>query len=166
MTGEVFNISDITSVKDISAAVSALHIAASLSKNEHYEIPMEIGGEEGSVSLHFVSNKTVAASVSIYTESEKLGRISGSFVYNGAAFEGSVMSDRLTTVETLSKSITGLTEVLEKQSITVSSVTFTENKNTGLSSILKEVNDDTVPANENVKRQLYTISKEFLKMLR
>ena len=55
--------------------------------------------------------------------------------------------------------------IMENQSITISSLVFIENKNTGLSSILKERNDDTVPANENVKRQLYAISKEFLKML-
>ena len=166
MSGAVFNVSDISGMKDITAAMGALNLSVSLARNEHFEVPMEIGGEEGSVSLHFVNDNEATPKVNIYTQTESYGRISAEFVYTETGFAGSVLSDRASSLSMLKNNMSDLEVVLSTRQITVSSIEYTENINAGLSSVFNS--SETNESGErigNIKRQLYEISKEFLKRL-
>ena len=166
MSGAVFNVSDISGMKDISAAMGALNLSVSLARNEHFEVPMEIGGEEGSVSLHFVNDNEATPKVNIYTQTESYGRISAEFVYTETGFAGSVMSDRASSLSMLKDNMSDLEVVLSARQITVSSIEYTENINAGLASVFNPSEASESPDRiGNIKRQLYEISKEFLKRL-
>ena len=166
MSGAVFNVSDISGMKDITAAMGVLNLSVSLARKEHFEVPMEIGGEEGSVSLHFVNDNEATPKVNIYTQTESYGRISAEFVYTETGFAGSVLSDRASSLSMLKNNMSDLEVVLSTRQITVSSIEYTENINAGLSSVFNS--SETNESGErigNIKRQLYEISKEFLKRL-
>lgn len=166
MSGSIFNISDISGMKDITAAIGALNLSVSLARNEHYEVPMEIGGEEGSVSLHFVNDENVTPKVNIYTQTESYGRISAEFVYTETGFAGNVMSDRASSLDMLRKNMSDMETVLQTREITITKIEYTENINAGLASVFEPAEPfESGERSGNIKKQLYDISKEFLKRL-
>ena len=83
-------------VRQYSLTMAQLSVAGSLSKNESYEIPMEIDGELTAVTVKILhgSGKTPATDISLKTE--KFGNIKARFEMSGdgTGLTGLAVSDR------------------------------------------------------------------------
>lgn len=165
LDNSIYTIDDMMVIKDVGSAIGALNVARSLARNEHYEIPMEIGDETSSVSVHLIRDDRQMPEVSIFTETEKLGRISATFTASADGLEGMVLSDRQVTLDMLSEKQEQFLESLSQHGITIKSVYYMENKNTGLDSVMKKSSPRTEET-EISSKDLYMAAKEFLKLMK
>lgn len=165
LDNSIYTIDDMMVLKDVGNAISALKVSSALAKNEHYEIPMQIGDETSSVSVHVIRDEKQMPEVSIYTETEKLGRISATFTMSGDGLEGMILSDRQVTLDELSDKKDAFISSLAESGVNIKSVYFMENKNTGLDSVMRKSSPRSEDADISSK-DLYLTAKEFLKLMK
>ena len=160
----IYSLKDIHALKDVGAAIGALNVATKLAKNEFYQLPVSIGDSLTSVSIHLIKDSGKTPSVSIYSESLEYGRVSATFTHSQDGLEGIVMSDKLDSLEILERNKSSFIESLSSNQIPIKSIYYTENKNTGLRSLTRDIASDEMAPKADT-RDLYMVAKEFLNTL-
>ena len=152
-------------IKGIQQLYKQLNLAADLSREENYEIPVQIGEEVTSINLKIIHNSETTGEVKITLDTEKLGKVEARFRVSMNALEGSILTEYMDKKELLWEQSGALTniisEVLEETGIELKGIFFGENKN---------LNINGLEPKNNVKNTdtalLYKIAKGFITFIR
>ena len=148
-------------VRQYSLTMAQLSVAGSLSKNESYEIPMEIDGLLTSVTVKILhgSGKTPATDISLKTE--KFGSIKARFEMSGdgTGLTGLAVSDREGAADALQALSERLSARFEENGLSVSEFSFaiSPRADVNLSGRNAEKNNSNVDT-----ASLYRTAKTFL----
>ena len=88
----VWNDGDMIDVREYGSAMRQISVAGSLSRQESYEIPMEIGGEMTSVSVKILHESNISGAVDVDMETEVYGRLRARFEASQGSMSGMVAS--------------------------------------------------------------------------
>lgn len=161
-------------VREIAASLKEIHVARNLSRQEWYEVPMELDGEVTSVSVKIRRGNT--KEVGIFTELEDLGKIGGRFTLNNDVLDGLVMCDTREGFKLLNEKKEALENSLSMEGITLKlnfaeSRTVSLNYLTNMSDIYNNRNtsqgsDEEVGTDAITTKTLYNTAKAFLGWLK
>ncbi|MBQ3104260.1 MAG: hypothetical protein IJC59_00135 [Lachnospiraceae bacterium] len=152
-------------IKGIQMLCKQLHTAASLAREENYEIPLQIGEEITSVNLRIIRKEEAAGEVSISLHSETLGRVRADFMILGDSLEGSVLTDYMDGKERMESRQDLLTELLketlEEAKIELKSILF----DVGGDLPIRRRSDIPGTADKADTADLYRTAKGFLRFI-
>lgn len=148
-------------VKELQSLYKQLSVASGFSKEENYEIPVQLGGEITSINLKIVHGTTQRKEAKITFETEKLGHVEARFVEVDDGLEGSVLTDYMDGKEILESQMnhlqSALTEALKETKTELKSLFFGVNEKLDINSLEKKERESDV----NVSL-LYKVAKEFI----
>ncbi len=98
--GEMMHEASRVDLKALQAAFKEIHLAADLSKQEHYEVPMELGGELTSVSVHM---KKGAAGAEISYETKDGGKVFASIRPKGEQLSLTIYGEKAEDLASLAE---------------------------------------------------------------
>ena len=152
---------DYIDVKELQATYKQISVAANLSKEENYEIPVQM--EEGitSINLKIVHGTKDRREVKITLETEKLGQVEARFVDTDHGLEGSVLTNYMDGKALLETHMKGLqkaiTDVLKDTKTELKSLFMGVNEKLDINSLEKKERENNI----NVS-MLYKVAKEFI----
>jgi len=153
---------DVRAMKIVAAQIN---ISVSMSHEEMYQIPVEIGGELTSINLKFRHNTNETQKVSISMFTHAVGNIEGEFTVSDSKVRGIVVSDNANSVSLLSDSNESFANELQsKLGLTVENITYANNDNAYSNNIFNEVS--TVGDNNTSSQELYRFAKIFIETVR
>lgn len=148
-------------VKELQSVYKQLSVAGSLSKEENYEIPVQIGDEITSINLKIVQGTQERREVKISFQTENFGQVEARFVDTGYGLEGSVLTDYMDGKmlledhkEELAKAVT---EVLEESKTELKSLFFGVNEKPDFQALETRQRDKNIDVS-----LLYKVAKEFI----
>lgn len=148
-------------VKELQSAFKQLSVAANLSKEENYEIPVRINDEITSINLKVVQGTKERKEVKITLETEMLGKVEARFVEIDDGLEGSILTDHMDGKEILRTHMnrlqTALSEALKETKTEVKALFFGVNKKLDINTPEKKDRDGNVDVSV-----LYKVAKEFI----
>lgn len=142
-------------VRELQLVHKQLTVTSSYSRQENYEIPIEIGGQVTSANVKLVHNKAEESNVVISLEAASFGRISARLSSVKGEISGYIACNEKDTV----KKMQSTADILGK----AVSVVFSKNSDSDLSlaRIPLKDNDDSITTAE-----LYGIARKFLDNLK
>lgn len=145
-------------VKSMVLSFKQLSLAASLSREENYEIPVRLDGELTSVNIRILHNKTKQGEVKASFESENYGKVQARFwVPATGQVEGLVTTSRRDALSLLQGKNTNLSANILKESGKEADVNYIWQEKEAPASYQAAEKDNTVSTKE-----LYGIAKGFL----
>jgi hypothetical protein len=157
---QVYNQS--TSLIDIKSAqgmYKELSLLSGLSREENYQVPMEIDGEVTNVNLKIFHNKSKAGKVAVTIENESLGKIAAEFNVDNDKITGMVACENKEALAALNNISDTLTEAFEDKKVNLSLV---ESKSINLDMFGTDRDKDSTEVSTS---ELYKTAKVFLKSL-
>ena len=150
-----FATKDVIELRELSLLHKQLRVASALSRNDNYEVPMEIGDEMTSVNLRIVRG-TQDASVEIRFDSRIYGKIAARFTMQNEAVLGYVSGTAEEGIEKLSARRSDFERIAGRDAGSVSYLTADE---------LSEGSHGSEPGEKTSEKALYDVAKAFLKSL-
>lgn len=111
-------------MREITLAMKQISFAGKMAERESYEIPMRLGNEITSVNVHLVRNRQKNPFVSIYTDSERFGKLQATFRQTGEAITGYITADQKTVLKELENKFASFKEKLTENNIELETVNF------------------------------------------
>lgn len=105
---------DYTDIKELQSIYKQVSVASSLSKEENYEIPMQLGEEITSINLKIVHGTSEKGEVRITMDTEKFGKVEARFIETPNGLEGSVLTDYMDGKEILEKNSDRLQDAINE----------------------------------------------------
>ena len=137
-TAEMKNM-DYIDVKELQSVYKQISVAANLSKEENYEIPVQMGDEITSINLKIVHGTQERREVKITLETENLGKVEARFVETEDGLEGSVLTNymdgKVLLASHMSDLQNALTEALKETKTEVKSLFFGTNEKLNLNTL-------------------------------
>ena len=154
-------------VKSMGLLYKQLSMAASLSREGSYEIPIELNGEMTSLHLKIIRNSAEQGRVSVTMQTEELGQVAAQFRLSKGQVTGYIGSDSKSGLEKLSGMEQSLKETLQTESREVGELSFIHSKELDINKfeqgIAKEAKSTSdTDTNEAGTKELYEIAKAFL----
>lgn len=103
-----------TDIKELQSMYKQISVASALSKEENYEIPVQIGDEITSINLKIVQGTTNKGEVKVTMDTTKFGKVEARFVETPDGLEGSVLTDYMDGKEILEGNAHRLQEAIEE----------------------------------------------------
>ena len=148
-------------VRELQSVYKQISFVSKLSKEENYEIPVQIGEEITSINLKIVQGTQGRGEVKITFETVVLGKVEARFVETEDGLEGSVLTDYMDGKKLLETHMDrlslALTEALKETKTEVKSVFFGVNEKLDLNTL--ERKDRDKKADISI---LYKVAKEFI----
>ena len=148
-------------VKEIQTAYKQLSLAGSLSKEENYEIPIQLEDGISSINLKIIHGTAQKKEVKITFETKNLGHVDARFVETDYGLEGSVLTDYMDGKTLLQNHMTALqealTEALKDTKTELKSMFFGVNEKLDINFTDYKERDKNV----NISL-LYKVAKEFI----
>ena len=148
-------------VRELQSVYKQISFVSKLSKEENYEIPVQIGEEITSINLKIIQGTQGRGEVKITFETEVLGKVEARFVETEDGLEGSVLTDYMDGKKVLETHMDrlslALTEALKKTKTEVKSVFFGVNEKLDINTL--ERKDRDKKADISI---LYKVAKEFI----
>lgn len=145
-------------VKSMVMSCKQLSLAASLSKEENYEIPLKLDGEITSVNIRITHDQTRRGEVTALFESESFGTVHASFhLKTDGNVSGLVTSSTEEGVAALEQKNKDLCANILKESGKNAGVTYVRQEREGKVAVRTAEREETVST-----KDLYTIAKGFL----
>lgn len=153
---------DIRAMKLISSQIS---ISVSMSDEEMYQIPVEIGGELTSINLKFRHNSNESQKVTVSMYTEKTGNVEGDFSISAGKVKGIIVCDNTESLSLLEDGNSMFEDELQsKMGLLVDNIVYVHNKNADSNNIFYEnLSADNSPA---TSKQLYQFAKIFIQAIR
>ena len=159
-TAEMKNM-DYIDVKELQSVYKQISVAANLSKEENYEIPIQLGDEITSINLKIVHGTQERREVKITLETENLGKVEARFIETEDGLEGTVLTNYMDGKVLLESHMSdlqnALTEALKETKTEVKSLFFGTNEKLNLNTLetpyLEKKTDISL---------LYKAAKEFI----
>lgn len=153
---------DVRAMKLISSQIS---ISVSMSDEEMYQIPVEIGGELTSINLKFRHNSNESQKVTVSMYTEKTGNVEGEFSISDGKVKGIIVCDDTDKMSLLDDANRMFEDQLQSQmGMLVDNIVCVHNKNADSNNIFYEnLSADNSPASS---KQLYQFAKIFIQALR
>ena len=152
-------------VKELQSVYKQISVASNLSKEENYEIPVQIGEEITSINLKIVQGTKELREVKITLEMERLGKVEARFVETDNGLEGSILTDYMDgkkILETHMNSLqSALTEALKGTKTEIKSLFFGTNEKLDINVSEKRNRDENIDVSV-----LYKTAKEFIYYLK
>ena len=152
-------------VKELQSVYKQISVAASLSREENYEIPVQMGDEITSINLKIVHGTQERREVKITLETENLGKVEARFVETKDGLEGSVLTNYMDGKVLLESHMSdlqnALTEALKETKTEVKSLFFGTNEKLNLNTL--ETPDIEKKTDLSL---LYKTAKEFIYYLK
>jgi hypothetical protein len=151
-----------TSHIDIKAAQSMykeLSLLGGLSREENYQVPMEIDGEVTNVNLKIFHNKSKAGKVAVTLENESLGKIAAEFNVDNDKITGMVACENKEGLNALNNISDTLTQTFGNKKVNISLI---ESKSINLDLFGADRDKES---GEVSTPELYKTAKVFLKSL-
>ena len=148
-------------VKELQSVYKQISVAGNLSKEENYEIPIQL--EEGitSINLKIVQGRGEQREVKITLETEKLGHVEARFTDTDYGLEGSVLTDYMDGKALLENHMDGLqkaiTDVLKDTKTELKSLFLGVNEKLDIHSLEKREREKNVDVS-----LMYKVAKEFI----
>jgi hypothetical protein len=152
-----------TSYIDIKAAqgmYKELSLMGGLSREENYQIPMNLGGEVTNVNLKIYHNKSEAGKVAVTFENETLGKVAAEFQIDEKKISGMVVCENDYAKGMLNDIPENLEEAFEDKNVLVSLV---KSKSIDLERFGEDRDKDSKSVSTS---ELYKTAKVFLKSLK
>ena len=152
-------------IKELQSVYKQVSMAQNLSKEENYEIPIQIGEEITSINLKIIHGTEDKGEVRITLETEIWGKVEARFVEIDGGLEGSVLTDYMDKKELLKSHMNdlqkALTEALKETKTEVKSLFFGVNEKLNLNSL----EEPKIEKSTDVSL-LYKVAKEFIYYLK
>lgn len=103
-----------TDIKELQSMYKQISVASALSKEENYEIPVQIGEEITSINLKIVQGTTNKGEVKVTMDTTKFGKVEARFVETPDGLEGFVLTDYMDGKEILEGNAHRLQEAIEE----------------------------------------------------
>lgn len=148
-------------VKELQSVYKQISVAGNLSREENYEIPIQL--EEGitSINLRIVHGTGEQREVKITLETEKLGQVEARFTDTDHGLEGSVLTDYMDGKALLENHMDGLqkaiTDVLKETKTELKSLFLGVNEKLDIHSLEKGEREKNVDVS-----LMYKVAKEFI----
>ncbi|MCR5209417.1 MAG: DUF6240 domain-containing protein [Lachnospiraceae bacterium] len=120
----VWSDGDMIDVREYGSAMRQITVAGSLSRQESYEIPMEIGGEMTSVTVKILHESNISGAVDVDMETEIYGRLRARFEASEGSLLGMIASSTLQGRNAAEGMREELTDRLSDAGIPVSEINF------------------------------------------
>ncbi|MBR6486962.1 MAG: hypothetical protein IKT17_09770 [Lachnospiraceae bacterium] len=155
------------SVTDIDVrALKLLHkelsIAGSLSRQQNYEVPVNIDGEWTSINLRLVSNSDEEGSVIATMDTGKYGRVAAKFLMTGKECRGYITSDRQDGIDSLKSLKDELAGLISKDGRSVKELDFVRSDKLDLNDFAREEGEGAANVDS---ADLYETAKAFLSII-
>jgi hypothetical protein len=151
---------DYVDIKAAQNMYKELSLMGSLSRQENYQVPMNLDGEVTNVNLVIYHNKEDAGKVSITLENNSLGKIAAEFQVDEDKISGMVACQNSEAKEYLGGISDTLSEAFDNKDVNISLV-WSDSINLGLFGEDRDKDNNTVTT-----RELYNTAKVFLKSLK
>lgn len=114
-------------IRQISGLYKQISLAASLAKEENYEVPVEIDGKMTSINLKLIHNGEEDGKVTASMETEDLGKIMGQFHISAQmdgdyGLSGYIACDSKETADLMEQTMDGLKKVLKQSDIKINNL--------------------------------------------
>ena len=158
----VDNASEGLDVRGLKLLHKELSIAGDLSRQQNYEIPVNIDGEWTSINLRLISNSDEEGSVIATTETEKYGKVAAKFLMTGRECRGYITSDRQDGVDGLRALKDELIGFIAQDGRSVKELDFVRSDRLDLNGFAREEGEGAANADSG---DLYETAKAFLMIL-
>ncbi len=152
---------DYIDIKELQSVYKQISVAANLSKEENYEIPVQMGEEITSINLKIVHGTEERREVKITLETENLGKVEARFVETDDGLEGSVLTDYMDGKVLLESHMSNLqhalTDALKETKTEVKSLFFGVNEKLNINSLENRQREKNADVS-----LLYKVAKEFI----
>jgi hypothetical protein len=136
-----------------------LSLLGGLSREENYQVPMEIDGEVTNVNLKIFHNKSKAGKVAVTLENESLGKIAAEFNVDDDKITGMVACENKEGLNALNNISDTLTQTFGNKKVNISLI---ESKSINLDLFGADRDKES---GEVSTPELYKTAKAFLKSL-
>lgn len=155
---------DIEALKRIN---TGFELMVDMAKNESYQIPLEISGEITAVNLKIVRGTKDTGKVSIEMETDEIGNLLAEFHIKGSAATGLVNLESLKAVERIKEQVSGLSELLKEEGITLETLNFNTSKKMKGRPFIQEESEEADKQIETTKtKTLYGVAKAFISVIK
>lgn len=145
-------------LREINMAWKQISVARNLSREENYEIPMEIGDKLTSVNVCFRHNSRLEENVTITMDTEEFGKISAFF--EGEEISGYIVCEKQAGIEWLKDRQDAFTEEMQTKGITVSEIKFIQSDRLDINNFAREADENNRTRMSSAK--LYETAKAFM----
>lgn len=145
-------------LKEISLAWKQISVARNLSREENYEIPMEIGDQLTSVNVCFRHNSRLEENVTITMDTEEFGKVSAFF--EGEEISGYIVCEKQAGIEWLKSRQDAFTEEMQAKGMTVSEIKFIQSDRLDINNFAREADENNRTRMSSAK--LYETAKTFM----
>lgn len=145
-------------LKEINMAWKQISVARNLSREENYEIPMEIGDKLTSVNVCFRHNSRLEENVTITMDTEEFGKISAFF--EGEEVSGYIVCEKQAGIEWLKGRQDAFTEEMQAKGMTVSEIKFIQSDRLDINNFAREADENNRTRMSSAK--LYETAKTFM----
>ncbi|MCR5358225.1 MAG: DUF6240 domain-containing protein [Lachnospiraceae bacterium] len=139
-----------------------LSVAGSLSRQQNYEVPVNIDGEWTSINLRLVSSSEEEGSVIATMDTEKYGKVAAKFLMTGKECRGYITSDRQDGTDALKALKDELTELISKDGRSVKELDFVRSDKLDLNGFAREEGEGAANADS---ADLYETAKAFISII-
>lgn len=148
-------------VKELQSVYKQISVSHNLSREENYEVPMQLGNEITSINLKVVHSSVEYGNVKITMSTAVLGKVEARFVMTENILEGSILTDYMDGKKILEGNAASLSEsikeALEETKIELRNIFFGVNKNLDIN--VPEKGEKTSEKNIDL---LYKVAKSFI----
>jgi len=149
-------------LKEIKLLRNEIKLTTSLSKEEKYEIPVQIGDEITSISLTMVHSEDTSK-VSITMENDLIGKAAAEFTLKDNGASGYIVTDNQNGLEILKQNQSEFDAQLESSGLNLNKIDYMTSKSLNLNKFGEEAKSDT--ANETSTKDLYSVARAFVVMM-
>ncbi len=149
-------------VREMMLYCKQLSVATGFSKNENYEIPIQIDGEWTSINLKIIRKTERSGTVSATMQTEQYGKIAAKFSVSAKQINGYITGDMKAGLDALSKKEDDIRTAIAGDDKTVRELDFIPAKSLDLNSFTKEQSDNTI---KTPMKDLYNVAKAFITVL-
>lgn len=155
---------DLETLKRIN---TGFQMMANMTKNESYQLPLNIQGELTAVNLKIIRGVKDSGKVSIEIDLDNIGKILAEFRIKGNIASGIINLESVKAIENIKDQTNNLAELLEKEGITLEDLSFNVNKKIKRMPFIQEREDEVEEQMESVKtKTLYGLAKTFISVIK
>lgn len=153
---------DVSSIdlKELKLLRNEIQLSTSLSKEEKYEIPIQIGDEITSINLTVIRGSD-SGKVTITMENDTIGKAAAEFTLKGKDAFGYVAADNQTGLEILKDRQIELESQLESSEVTLNKVDYITSKSLDINNWNNDL-ESSGGSNESSTKDLYSLARAFV----
>ena len=163
VNAEALDVTNTINLKEMSFSLKQLFVATKLTRDEYYEVPMNIGEEVSSVSIRITHGDDKGVRISF--SSERYGNVSGKFWPGTNGYEGLFQTDG--TGEIASDDIkASLMESYDNSDLSVSDIIFNDTSTVNLNILTGQADNNSSDVDaKSSTADMYKLAKVFIETL-